>query len=107
MYDAIVFPALYDMSREVEHGVSLYSRKVMITPTAPVLPKWLRFLKGVVDSEDVPLNLSREFMQDHQLIRYSLKKYKTPISIYFVCIACNVLLYLMLPSYVTAILVDV
>lgn len=62
--------ALFDMSRETNTGVALYSRKVMITPHAPVLPKWLRFFKGVVDSEDVPLNLSREFMQDHQLIKY-------------------------------------
>ena len=63
------FLALFDMAREVDGGVALYSRKVMITPHAPVLPKWLRFLKGVVDSEDIPLNLSREFMQEDQLIR--------------------------------------
>ena len=63
------------MSRETDTGVALYSRKVMITPHAPILPKWLRFLKGIVDSEDVPLNLSREFMQDHQLIRYIVDCY--------------------------------
>jgi len=63
-------PTMYDMSRENDGAVSLYSRKVMILNKADhVLPKWLRFVKGVVDSEDIPLNLSRELLQDSGLIR--------------------------------------
>jgi HSP90 family molecular chaperone len=53
----------------LEPGVSLYSRKVLIKPKCKeILPDWLRFIKGVVDSEDLPLNVSRENMQDSALI---------------------------------------
>jgi TNF receptor-associated protein 1 len=52
-----------------EPSVSLYCRKVLIDATPKdLLPEWLRFLKGVVDSEDIPLNISRETMQDKALI---------------------------------------
>ena len=53
----------WGMARQ-EPGVHLYSRKVLIQPRAEkLLPEWMRFLKGVVDSEDLPLNISRESMQ--------------------------------------------
>ncbi len=52
-----------------EPAVSLYCRKVLIdAKPKDLLPEWLRFLKGVVDSEDLPLNISRETMQDRALI---------------------------------------
>ncbi|KAI8600341.1 ribosomal protein S5 domain 2-type protein, partial [Dissophora ornata] len=55
------------MQRE-EPGVSLYSRKVMIqAKSKALLPEWLRFVKGVVDCEDLPLNVSRELLQDQSL----------------------------------------
>ncbi|MFH1498469.1 MAG: molecular chaperone HtpG [Verrucomicrobiota bacterium] len=58
----------FGMAR-LEASVSLYCRKVLID-SAPkdLLPEWLRFLKGVVDSEDLPLNISRETMQDKALL---------------------------------------
>jgi molecular chaperone HtpG len=53
-----------------EGEVNLYCRKVLIQAKANGLfPEWLRFLRGVVDSEDLPLNVSRETMQDSALLR--------------------------------------
>ncbi|HEY0456837.1 MAG TPA: molecular chaperone HtpG, partial [Verrucomicrobiae bacterium] len=53
-----------------ESEVHLYCRKVLIQSRAKGLfPEWLRFLKGVVDSEDLPLNISRETMQDTSLMQ--------------------------------------
>ncbi|HWL54766.1 MAG TPA: molecular chaperone HtpG [Chthoniobacteraceae bacterium] len=53
-----------------ESEVHLYCRKVLIESKAKGLfPEWLRFLKGVVDSEDLPLNISRETMQDSALMQ--------------------------------------
>ncbi|MGH7620225.1 MAG: molecular chaperone HtpG [Gemmatimonadaceae bacterium] len=50
-------------------AVSLYSRRVLVdSQPKDLLPDWLRFLKGVVDSEDLPLNVSRQMMQDRSLI---------------------------------------
>lgn len=63
-------PSMFDVSREMGSSVALYSRKVLIlTKASDILPKWLRFLRGVVDSEDIPLNLSRELLQESALIR--------------------------------------
>ena len=54
----------------MDSEVNLYCRKVLIQAKAKGLfPEWLRFLKGVVDSEDLPLNISRETMQDTSLIQ--------------------------------------
>ena len=54
----------------MDSEVNLYCRKVLIQSKAKGLfPEWLRFLKGVVDSEDLPLNISRETMQDTSLLQ--------------------------------------
>ena len=54
----------------MDPAVGLYSRRVLID-AAPknLLPEWARFLKGVVDSADIPLNISRETMQDSSLVK--------------------------------------
>uniref|UniRef100_A0A6Q2YH02 Heat shock protein 75 kDa, mitochondrial n=1 Tax=Esox lucius TaxID=8010 RepID=A0A6Q2YH02_ESOLU len=66
-----VKPSMFDVSREMGSSVALYSRKVLIqTKATEILPKWLLFfVSGVVDSEDIPLNLSRELLQESALIR--------------------------------------
>jgi molecular chaperone HtpG len=52
-----------------QQSVSLYCRKVMVEPhPKDLFPEWLRFLKGVVDSEELPLHISRETMQDKALL---------------------------------------
>ncbi len=55
---------------KAESAVALYCKKVLIDPSPQgLLPDWMRFMKGVVDSADIPLNISRETMQDSALIR--------------------------------------
>ncbi len=55
---------------KIETRVDLHCRKVLIQKQAKdILPQWLRFLTGIVDSQDLPLNISRETMQDSVLIK--------------------------------------
>jgi TNF receptor-associated protein 1 len=56
-------------SRDPDVGVALHSRRVLVKKNADgVIPKWLHWLKGVVDCEDMPMNISRENMQDSRLM---------------------------------------
>jgi molecular chaperone HtpG len=58
-----------------KHGVRLHVRRVMVMENAEELvPRWLRFVKGVIDSEDLPLNVSRELLQDSRLVRVMKKQ---------------------------------
>lgn len=56
-------------NREYKHGLKLYVQRVFILDDAKsLLPSYLRFVKGVVDSNDLPLNVSREVLQSSQTV---------------------------------------
>ncbi|NUN13205.1 MAG: molecular chaperone HtpG [Myxococcales bacterium] len=63
--------------REQKHGVRLYVQRVFIMDDCEaLLPQWMRFVRGVVDSNDLPLNVSRELLQDSSVTR-TIKKQVT------------------------------
>jgi molecular chaperone HtpG len=74
LINALLFSPKENIERfgfgRMEPGVSLYCKKVLIDDKPEgLLPEWLRFLRGVVDSADLPLNISRESMQDSALVQ--------------------------------------
>lgn len=72
-YALLFVPAKMDRGILVGEGqgkLRLYARKVLIQDHAKeLLPEWMRFVEGVIDSEDLPLNISRETVQSNRLMQ--------------------------------------
>jgi len=62
------------MMQQDSTGLSLYVRKVLISDQFEILPRYLYFMKGVVDSDDLPLNVNRETLQESKIIQIIKKK---------------------------------
>jgi molecular chaperone HtpG len=80
MFSGIVFIPkrrpfdLFDASA-AQKGLRLHVQRVFVMDDADaLLPRWLRFVRGVVDSEDLPLNVSREVLQDSKLVKLIKKQ---------------------------------
>ncbi len=79
MFYALLFvpkrPPFDLFDAEAKHGVRLHVRRVFVMDDcSDLIPRYLRFMRGVVDSEDLPLNVSREMLQDSAAVRVIKKQ---------------------------------
>ena len=79
MFYALLFlpkrPAFDLFDAESKHGMRLHVKRVFVADNcSDLVPRYLRFVRGVVDSEDLPLNVSREMLQDSSAVRVIKKQ---------------------------------
>lgn len=70
---------MFDMGKMAErYSIRLYVRRVFIKEFDDLIPKWMGFVKGIVDSDDMPLNIGREKLQQNEILKFikvGLQKY--------------------------------